>query len=217
MDMIMTGKTIINNYDKLLHHCRALAIADTILMPEWEYRYFSFNRFWSYNPCEMLASMRDGEGEEYFILFNEQGAAGKVFNGVPSTLHNENYLEKMPACFKSFMNEPAFCVENYSYFFWIMKNFKDSFVPLRRDDNNYGPGEFLANDFRFYHQWAQNYYDRDIDLDSIESIFIPHTLDPHMPHTINKSVLNKLNHEISLDDIYDDLNEIVDMSTYNLM
>jgi hypothetical protein len=50
---------------------------DAILEPEWEYRYYSFNSRWS--PGEMMASMRDGSGDGYFILFDKHGAAIKGF------------------------------------------------------------------------------------------------------------------------------------------
>ena len=64
--------------DGLIQLCKALAMLDAILSPEWDYRYYSFNSKWG--PGEMMASMRNGSGDEYFILFNEHLAAMKGFD-----------------------------------------------------------------------------------------------------------------------------------------
>jgi hypothetical protein len=49
---------------EMLKASQALAVLDLILMPEWQYRYYSFNKTWS--SSEMLASMRNGSGDHYF-------------------------------------------------------------------------------------------------------------------------------------------------------
>ncbi|MEJ3716569.1 hypothetical protein ACU1JV_08435 [Paenibacillus sp. T2-29] len=57
---------------------QAAAILDAILMPEWEYRYYSYNAHWDEN--EQMASMRDGEGDHYFALFQPNGLIIKGFD-----------------------------------------------------------------------------------------------------------------------------------------
>ncbi|MGY5610077.1 hypothetical protein ACXHJ2_18310 [Paenibacillus sp. ALE3] len=47
-------------------------------MPEWEYRYYSYNAHWDEN--EQMASMRDGEGDHYFALFQPTGLIIKGFD-----------------------------------------------------------------------------------------------------------------------------------------
>ena len=47
------------------------------IIPEWEYRYYSFNAHWG--PGEVLASMRNGSGDEYYLLFSSAGAILKRF------------------------------------------------------------------------------------------------------------------------------------------
>ncbi len=42
---------------------QSLAILDAIMSPDWEFRYYSFNSKWSEG--EMMASMRDGSGDDY--------------------------------------------------------------------------------------------------------------------------------------------------------
>jgi hypothetical protein len=46
---------------------------DLIVEPEWGLRYFSYQPSWG--PGEDLASMRDGSGNEYWIVFAADGAA----------------------------------------------------------------------------------------------------------------------------------------------
>ena len=51
---------------------------DAILSPEWEYRYYSFNASWG--PAQELASMRNGTGDDYAIVFSPAGAWIRVFD-----------------------------------------------------------------------------------------------------------------------------------------
>ncbi len=52
---------------------RSLAVLDAILSPNWEYRYYSFNSRWAVG--EMMASMRNGSGDQWFALLCPAGAA----------------------------------------------------------------------------------------------------------------------------------------------
>jgi hypothetical protein len=63
---------------------KALAMLDAILSPEWEYRYYSCNGKWA--PGETMASMRNGSGDGYFILFNGHGAAIKGFDRIGASI-----------------------------------------------------------------------------------------------------------------------------------
>jgi hypothetical protein len=55
-----------------------MAVLDAVLSPSWESRYFSFDRRWA--PTEELASMRDGCGNEYSIVFTPAGAFARGFD-----------------------------------------------------------------------------------------------------------------------------------------
>lgn len=52
--------------------CQSIATLDAIICPEWEYRYYSYNSHWGEQ--QEMASMRDGSGDEYYIIFNPHGA-----------------------------------------------------------------------------------------------------------------------------------------------
>ncbi|MCD7930494.1 MAG: hypothetical protein LUH15_03550 [Tannerellaceae bacterium] len=47
--------------------------------PEWEYRYYSYNRKWS--DKEEVFEMKNGSGDQMLILFREEGC---VINGFTS-------------------------------------------------------------------------------------------------------------------------------------
>src|SRR6185369_15285801 len=69
---------ILPDIELLRRLSQSMAMLDAILSPDWEYRYYSFNSNWA--PDEMMASMRNGSGDEYFILFNSIGAIIKGFD-----------------------------------------------------------------------------------------------------------------------------------------
>lgn len=57
--------------------CQSIAMLDAILFPdEWDMRYHSFDPKWARG--EQLFSMRDGQGDFYFLWF---GKAGAVLQG----------------------------------------------------------------------------------------------------------------------------------------
>src|SRR5436309_2216272 len=64
--------------DQLLAISKSIAMLDAVLMPDWQYRYYSFDSKWA--PGEQMASMRGGSGNSYFILFNRHGAILKGYD-----------------------------------------------------------------------------------------------------------------------------------------
>ena len=64
--------------DALRRLMQSIAMLDAILSREWEFRYFSFNRRWS--PGEQMGSLRNGQGDHYFALFNAAGCWLKGFD-----------------------------------------------------------------------------------------------------------------------------------------
>ena len=64
--------------NELKRRARDFAMLDAILSPEWEYRYYSFNSQWSEG--KEMASIRNGSGDEVFLLFTGGGCILKVFD-----------------------------------------------------------------------------------------------------------------------------------------
>jgi len=93
---------------------------DAILSPEWEYRSHSFNSKWA--PGEEMASMRDGSGDGYFILFTEAGAIltgfsheSQVWQGLLEQGRPPSIFDGIPDEFESFLTEPAFSIDDSTF------------------------------------------------------------------------------------------------------
>lgn len=65
---------------------------------------------------EMMASMKNGEGGEYFMHFTCEVAVGKVLDENPLSNPHE-YLDDVPEKFRAFKDELALFKNNAS-FFW---------------------------------------------------------------------------------------------------
>src|ERR1044072_2466076 len=105
------------NIDALKNLCQSLAMLDAIMSSDRDYRYYSFDSKWGKG--EMMATMRDGSGDEYFILFNAHGAIVKGFahESPMSPWANESrkvwpgVLDDVPAEFQNFLAEAAFSIQ----------------------------------------------------------------------------------------------------------
>ena len=177
---------------------QSLALLDAIIMPEWELRYFSFDCHWDGE--EMMASMKNGSGNEYFLLFNKHGVIGKVFISNMQLSENErnDLFTKIPSLYESFKQEEAFSLDDISFCFWH-SNSDDGWVskPIAKDLPYLN---FLTGDSNIYKEWAEEYYEKEFNIGVIQDIF------SHKPLTTEMIV--KLNAEIKIEDLSEDLDEI---------
>lgn len=178
---------------------QGLALVDAIIMPDWEYRYFSFNCNWDGNGNEMMASMRDGSGSEYFLHFSDQGVVGKVLSD-ELLVDSATSLANIPDCFSSFKEEPAFSPENATFFFW--RGSKDSSWHVSPGHLSVYPLlEFLVGGFSGYQSWAEDYYEKNVDEKALEEVFTS--------LGVTAKQLEELNSELTLEDLSEDLLEII--------
>lgn len=184
---------------QLIKICKGLALVDAVLMPDWENRFFSFNSNWDEQQTEMMASMRDGFGNEYFINFSKFGCAGKVYDKEVSA-NSAKIINQVPEEFNSFKNEPAFSIENATFFFW--RRVDDSQWYASPDNlSEYPLLGFFKNGIEFYHSWAESYYEKKIDLEVLSDVY--ESLD------ISSNQLSVINQEITLEDLNEDIQEIL--------
>jgi len=192
--------------------CQSLALLDAIMSPEWEYRYYSFNSKWAAG--EMMASMRNGSGDEYFILFSPHGAIMKGFahESVMSPWANDSeqvwpgVLDEVPDEFAEFLTEPAFSISATTFCIWR----RNADASWQTGQINYPEGEdpdgseellfVLDGDAATYHQFAEWYYERSIDLQAVRSIY------EHQP--LKAEIISGLNPEVLLESLRSDLEEI---------
>jgi hypothetical protein len=190
--------SLIPRPDSLKKVCKCLAILDCILMPEWEYRYFSFNKKW--DKKEMMASMRNGSGEEYFIHFCENGVAIKLYSKDNTIAINyQDLLKQVPKEFASFKTENAFNFENTTYLLWIV-NGQTEWSVLPKIKTEIPLLGFVVSGPKYYYDWAVDYYEKKLNFGIIEDVFA------NKP--INEEMIKKLNKDITLEDIKDDIDGI---------
>ena len=215
----MTIATIVStlpDIPSLVRICKAIAMLDAILCEEWEFRYYSFNSHWSKDdPSEMMASMRDGSGDDYFIWFSSPGAAIKGFaheSPMSPANNNENVwpgvLSEVPAAFSPFLNEPAFEMDWITFCFW--RTAEDSVwhsgavkYPSNAGDDPDGAKELLKmldGKPSTYIEYARSSFDAKLDEDSVRHVYELKPLTPQL--------LKKLGSERSLEDLTDDIAEI---------
>lgn len=184
---------------------QALAVLDAILSPEWEYRYFSFDSRWGTG--ETMGSIRNGQGDNLFVLFN---AAGAFINGLdherwraqdePRALY-----DRVPPAFASGVTEPAFSPDHTTFCCW--RAFEDeawshaSLPSLRpEDDGSDWLLGMLNGDPATYLDFARRYYEVDVDADLVARV--------HQRAPITLELAAALNPEIDFEALRADLEEI---------
>ena len=198
--------------DELKRISQSIATLDAIMMDEWDYRYFSFDANWG--DGETLASMRNGSGDSYSILFNSFGAiikgyghesemaaytvdSGKVWPGV---------LDELPPEFEAVLTDPAFVAEETSFCIW--RKYSDSKWQTGKVEFPDGEDPDGSEDLLFmldgipktYQQWAMEYYEKDVPLDAVKAVY------EHKPLT--QPLVSSLNPERRIEDLESDLDEI---------
>ncbi|PJN24954.1 hypothetical protein [Kitasatospora sp. CB02891] len=203
---------------ELQDHCRTLAVLDAILRPAWEDRYFGYDSRWDAAAGRHLASMRNGSGDEYAIVFEPAGAyvRGFAHEAAMSPYGHDDQvwpgvLDDVPAAFAAQVAEPAFSDENgtpvVTACLW-----RETADPVWRHgaiDFPAGPDPdgadalfALLTDRRpeAYHAHAEEYLEAGIDLAAVRAVFAGEPL--------TEDLVAALNSELTLADLAGDLAEI---------
>jgi hypothetical protein len=156
----------------------ALAMLDAVICPEWEYRYYSFNPDWSAG--EEMASMRNGQGDDWFLLFGKANAALKGFaheSGIAKTDYAKRIQSEVPQSFGSFLSEPAFSMESATFCYWrSADDSRWSKVSVGVDAKSVDDGSaallaLLIDSPVAYKDFALNYYEEDIPVGIIQAVY----------------------------------------------
>lgn len=188
---------------------KALAMVEAIVCPEWEDRYYSYNCRWGSG--EEMASMRNGQGDDWFLLFGPFGAGIKGLAHETALAGDAELLAEARRCvpdeFASFVNEPAFSWDWMSFCYW--RSPTDPFWSrvvhprVERAQMEDGSSEFLAllhEPVSAYIEFAQWYYERSLPLSAVDAIYRNEPLTPEIVHALNA--------ELSFEDILEDAAEI---------
>ncbi len=182
--------------DQLRKKLKTFALADAILAEEWQYRYFSFNSKWS--DTEEMASLRDGSGGEWFLWISGKLAGYKCVSPEDGLMPDlERIKETLPLEYNPFVNEPAFSMDQATCI-WYLKDsswIKHGLSVKWLIDLDEVSG-WTAED---YHAWAVDYYEIEISLLDIKSLF---------ENRFSEELAIKMNPSVNLTDLLKDLQEI---------
>jgi len=158
---------------------QSLAMLDAILMPEWEYRYYSFNAHWGEG--EMMGSMRNGSGDEFFALFNGHGTFLKGFAhaspAAAAKIPSELFYGDLPQQFEQCRREPAFVTDDVTFCIWRLieqPTWSCGKVDLPSSDDADGSAcllSILDGNPDTYRLWASGYFECDVPKAAIEAVY----------------------------------------------
>jgi hypothetical protein len=185
---------------------------DAILCPEWQYRHYSFDVNWA--AADEMASMRDGCGDGYFILFTGAGAIIKGFVHVSDVWRRalehgrppSGVLDRVPEEFAGFLNEPAFSMEETTFCLWRRpsdQGWRTGAIDSLEGDDPDGSAELLkllSGDPAAYRAWAEDYFETSVARSAVDHVFSYRSL--------TEEVVTALNPQLSLIDLAEDLSEI---------
>ena len=182
----------------LKKRAQGLALLDAIISPQWEYRYFSFDSDWDESCNEVMASMRDGSGSEYFLLFSSHGAIGKVFTG-EVLVSNSEIHSGIPIEFSNFTNEKAFSMSNATFVFW-RSSLSSFWSVLPGNLLSFPLLGFLFGDASVYVSYASHVHGIIIDHELVSSVFDYLAVTPLQ--------LKGMNPQLTVEDLAEDIGEI---------
>lgn len=191
----------------LRQRCQTLSVLDAIICPEWEYRYFSFNATWGKG--EMMASMRNGEGDDWLLLFSARGAILKGFaHGAPMAKDcpHPGVIDSVPESFQDLLDDPAFSAEQTTFCLW--RSHSDEAWNSGDIDFPEGPDpdgselllRFLDGDPETYRKWGMEYFGTRLNPNAIAHLYRYETLTPF--------IVRSLNTEIQLDELRAEIKDI---------
>ena len=156
--------------DILERRLQSLAVLDAMLCPEWEYRYFSYDQNWGTG--ETMGSIRDGSGDNVFILFFEKGCFIKEFYHERPVL-SDAYVP-VPTAFAIATQEPAFSPENVTFCYWRSRVSDHWEMNGLNEQFNPEISELLAlvdGKPETYLRFAEDYYEKTIPQEMVIAVY----------------------------------------------
>lgn len=183
--------------DSLKNISKKIALIEAVIEPEWEYRYYSYNSKWS--DSEEMASMRDGSGNYYFILFSGSQCFIKVIDKMQN--FKDEAMRTLDAMdidsqksISAFLNEPAFYTDELSYLYW---NTNGTWNSIEMNEHSWL--NILHDPVPEYIRFAKNYYDKTIPKKTVSTV---------INEEVSLSYLVKLNPDIDINSLKTDIDEI---------
>jgi hypothetical protein len=161
--------------EKLERICKGLATLDAILSEEWEFRYYSFNAAWDSERGERMASMRNGVGDEWFILFTFEHVFVKAYWHEYMRHDPAEIYDGLPRALEPQRTEPAFSMDDVTFGGWHERGsgwvLRGSTEPLPQELTT------LTGEAEAYRSHAASYFEADVPLEAIEHVLAGRPLD----------------------------------------
>lgn len=199
--------------------CKSISALESIICPEWEYRYYSYQKDWS--ETEEFCEMRNGQGDQMLITFGENGTCINGFahesemNGWKNNSQQKisnGIIDELPNEFNEFIfGEPVKSIGT-TFCIWQTEtdnNWKIGKVDLPKDEYKDGSADLLHlldGKPLTYKNWAEEYYEEnfeenELNLELVEKIY--------NGTIITKELVLELNPELDdFEQLKSDLNEI---------
>lgn len=196
---------VLPDIPRLRDLCRSLAVLEAILSPEWESRYYSFDAAWS--PEEEMASMRNGSGDGYFIVFSAAGAYICGFDH-ESAMSPYRTGRPWPGVFDAVPEVFRPCVEEASFGDPHGKPLATACLWRETSDDQWRVGEIdypqgesdpdgAARMFSLpvepsseaYQRFAEHYYEVAVDLEAVRHVYELRPLAQGVVSSLNSDVL----------------------------
>jgi hypothetical protein len=157
--------------------CKGLATLDAMMSEEWAERYYSFNRVWNPKRKERMASMRNGAGDDWFIVFAQAGVFVKAFWHEYPDEDVTRIYEGLPPKLAPLMSEPALSMDYVTFGGW-----HDGTRWTLRGNAKPMAGELamLTGDPENYRAYASEYFEVDLPLEAIAHVLAGKKLDPDL-------------------------------------
>lgn len=191
--------------NRLRDICKAMAVLDAILCQDWVYRYYSYNSDWSAD--EEFFEMRNGEGDQLLILFNNAGAVINGYSAETEQQKKEQLTHGLPETFQEFIFGEPVNSNGTTFCLWktVDQEWKTG-INTAADNHSEEMLSTLDGNPATYVKWATDYFKGSyhttgIPLDTVTMIYNQEPLTKDM-------VLSLVDHLEDWEQLLDDLAEI---------
>lgn len=168
---------------EVLQRSKALAALELVLSPDWEYRWYSFQKDWAPG-VEQMACMRDGCGNEWWMVFHRDGWAavkGYAEESDAWTKHGAALAKAlqaaMPEPLREFAHEAAFNWEQASFAYyrlpgdaaWTHVNQQTEFAGA--DGGEPAMLQHILGTAAHYAEFAKDYHEVAVEVSVVEGVF----------------------------------------------
>lgn len=166
---------------------RGLATLDALLSEEWDYRYYSFKARWA--DGERLASMRDGCGDDWFLVLTDDRAFLKGLAHDRAQLDATVLYAGLPAALAKQLAEPAFAMDRVSYGGWWEAGAWTLRCAPGAEPRMHEHLKLLQGNPAEYREYAEDYFEADVPLGVVEHVLAGRPLDDQLVQSISQRSL----------------------------